>query len=882
MDKSTILIVDDQETNIDLLVDALGNTYEIIVAMNGHEALEAAKTEIPDLILLDIMMPGMDGYEVCRCLKADEATRRIPIIFLTAMDSQEDESKGLALGAVDYIVKPFNPPIVKARIKIHLQLYDQNQTLEARVIQRTAALEASRKALREAMNNLQTSRVANGVFWIQIPEAGLRILCGCPGEIVKHLMIKGYIATVCRGKTSFETGPNAILLSDVLIQNGGFSNLSEFPVMQMLYRQGLIIPNHPNNKGEKPILIGSREQVESQKQYIFRGNFGLANKQEILEAGVSQPMADEMMRLKNKFRFGMEPSIEELLDSVVVENNPVEIKNQVSVNRMGLNIYEFSYKGRTTQVDLNLDSKEIYSSPYSLGHHKIQRAYFAVIHSGDGDGWNTKAPSMGSIMIFQGGIYLIDAPPNIRHILRSLGIDISEIVGIFHTHAHDDHFASLPVLMQSDHRIKYFATPLVRASVSKKFSALLSLDEEGLSNFLDFQDLEFDQWNNCDGLEVKPIFSPHPVETNIFIFRALGEDGYKTYAHYADIISLDLLLKMVGDDPDGISLATYNGVKDAYLLPATLKKIDVGGGMIHGQAMDFKHDASEKIILAHTEKELTDEQKEIGSESSFGQCDVLIPGNRRYLGTYAGRYIKSFFPFLKEQDLNLLLNTGVIDFNPGAMILKKGETPAHLYLILTGTVEYIDSALDIKRNLSNGCFIGEFNLFQKGVSSGVYRTLSHVSALGFSFDFFHIFLKKNQMFDRTKEMFARIEFLKSTWLFGEESSYAVQHKIAQTMGAIELDENDSVFEHSPPGLVLIKSGEIKVRDNRGSVVDILTPGDFFGESCFFNPVNNDLQFVATQVSQLYVIKEPELLKIPIVHWKLLEVNDKRRKKIEWD
>ena len=821
--KSIILIVDDNEIFIDLLVNTLEDDYEIITAMNGHDAL----------------------------------------------------------GAVDYITKPFNPAIVMARVRVHLELHDQNQVLEDRVNLRTAELEAGKKALQKAMNNLQTIQVTNGVYWIQIPEAGLYILCGCPEEIVKHLMIKGYIAIVCQGGAYFETGPNAILLSDVLIQNGGFSNLSEFPVLQMLYRQGLIIPNHPNNKGEKPILIGSREQVESQKQYIFRGNFGLTTKQEILETGISQPMVDEMMRLKNKFRFAMKASIEDLLDSVIVENKPVEIKNQVFVQRTGLNVYEFSYKDQTTQVNLNLDVRETYTSPYSLGHHKIKRDYFSIIHSGEGDGWNSSKTSMGSIMIFQGGIYLIDAPPNILHTLRSLGIDISEIVGIFHTHAHDDHFASLPVLLQSDHRIKYYATPLVRASVSKKFSALLSLDEEALFRFFDFHDLEFDQWNNCDGLEVKPIFSPHPVETNIFIFRALGNAGYKTYAHYADIISLDLLYKMVGDNPDSISMDTYNRTKDAYLIPANLKKIDIGGGMIHGQAMDFKHDTSEKIILAHTEKELTDEQKEIGSEASFGQCDVLIPGSSDYLRTYAARYFKSFFTFLDEKDFNMLLNTRIIDFNPGSMILKKGEFPAHLYMILTGIVEYIDSDSGIKNNLSNGCFIGEFNLFKERSSSGVYRTLSHVTALCFSFDFFRRFLEKNHIFDQTEKMFARIDFLKSTWLFGEESSYTVQHKIAQAMQAMALDENSPAFEQQSPGLYLIKSGEIQIRDNDNTLLETLKSGSFFGENYFFEPDKPSLQFITTQPSRLYVIRDPGLLEIPIVLWKLLEIYERRRKKMEW-
>jgi hemerythrin len=879
--KSTILVVDDVESNIDLLVEALGNDYDVSVVMNGRDALEVSQSEIPDLILLDIMMPEMDGYEVCKRLKADPSTQKIPIVFLTALDGQDDEGKGLALGAVDYITKPFNPAIIKARVDIHLQLHDQNKVLEKKVHQRTAQLEASKKELQKALKNLQTSQVTQGVYWIQVPEADLNILCGCPGEIVKHLMIKGYIATLHKGEISFESGPNAILLSDVSIQNGGFSNLSEFPVLQMLYRQGLIIPNHPNNKGEKPLLIGSREQVESQKQYIFRGNFGLISKQEIMAAGISDVMADEMMRLKSRFRFGMEPSIENLLDSVVVDNKPVEIKNQVFVRRMGLNNYEFSYKGRSTQVNLNLDHKQSYASPYSLGYHKIKRDYFSVIHTGEGDGWNTSKPSMGSIIIFQGGIYLIDAPPNILYILRSLGIGISEIVGIFHTHAHDDHFASLPVLMQSDHRIKYFATRLVRASVSKKFSALLSMDEGALSLFFDFHDIEFDQWNNCNGLEVKPIFSPHPVETNIFIFRVLGNSGYKTYAHYADLISLDLLKNMVGDGPDCINRDTYHYIKASYLLPATLKKLDIGGGMIHGQAEDFKKDTSGKILLAHTEKGLTDNQKKIGSESSFGQFDVLIPGTRDYLRTNASKYFKSIFPFLDKNELDLLLNIEIIEFNPGSLILKEREMPNKLYFILTGAVEYINIASGITNTLSNGCFIGEFNLFKKGLSSGTYRTLSHVSALCYSFDFFRTFLKKNQLSRETQEMFERIDFLKTTWLFGDESSHAVQYKIAQTLKTVALDENNSVFAQHLPGLYLIKKGEIQAKDHRGFVASVFKQGDFFGEAHLFSPNSIGLEFIASRPSQLFAVIAPGILEIPIVHWKLKEVHDRRRKKLEW-
>ena len=118
----SILLVDDTEASLDILVQTLGDDYEIRVAMDGESALERVAEQPPDLILLDIMMPGMDGYEVCRRLQENDRTSRIPVVFLTAMNQDEDAAKGLALGAIDYIGKPFNPELVKARIRNHLLL----------------------------------------------------------------------------------------------------------------------------------------------------------------------------------------------------------------------------------------------------------------------------------------------------------------------------------------------------------------------------------------------------------------------------------------------------------------------------------------------------------------------------------------------------------------------------------------------------------------------------------------------------------------------------------------------------------------------------------------------------------------------------------------
>jgi len=141
-----ILVVDDTEANIDILVEALSSDYEVSVAMDGQSALDDVKENIPDLILLDIMMPGMDGYEVCRQLKKDPKTHNIPIVFLTAMTGDEDEAKGLNLGAIDYITKPFNQDLVKSRIKNHLELKLLQDQLEMQVKIRTKQLEQTQEA----------------------------------------------------------------------------------------------------------------------------------------------------------------------------------------------------------------------------------------------------------------------------------------------------------------------------------------------------------------------------------------------------------------------------------------------------------------------------------------------------------------------------------------------------------------------------------------------------------------------------------------------------------------------------------------------------------------------------------------------------------------
>ncbi|OGT34351.1 MAG: guanylate cyclase [Gammaproteobacteria bacterium RBG_16_51_14] len=158
-EKHTILIVDDTQENILLLSEVLESDYLTKAAINGERALKIAfAAEPPDLVLLDVMMPGMSGYEVCRRLKVNPETRRIPVIFVTAMNEVDDETKGLELGAVDYITKPISPPIVKARVKAHLELYERRRELEQMVVK----LEEQAREL-AAWNQTLEQRVAEGV-----------------------------------------------------------------------------------------------------------------------------------------------------------------------------------------------------------------------------------------------------------------------------------------------------------------------------------------------------------------------------------------------------------------------------------------------------------------------------------------------------------------------------------------------------------------------------------------------------------------------------------------------------------------------------------------------------------------------------------------------
>ncbi|MDZ8188731.1 MAG: response regulator [Nostoc sp. ChiSLP02] len=161
-ENTLILVVDDTNTNLEIVFHILTNAgFEVVTEVNGERALKEAESKLPDLILLDVMMPKIDGFETCKKLKEKPETCDIPVIFMTGNSDTDSKIKGLNIGAVDYITKPFNEEELLARIKTHLQLRNLTKTLENRVAERTAALSRALKDLQESQLQLvQTEKMS--------------------------------------------------------------------------------------------------------------------------------------------------------------------------------------------------------------------------------------------------------------------------------------------------------------------------------------------------------------------------------------------------------------------------------------------------------------------------------------------------------------------------------------------------------------------------------------------------------------------------------------------------------------------------------------------------------------------------------------------------
>jgi hemerythrin len=726
---------------------------------------------------------------------------------------------------------------------------------------------------------IEKTKIINGLYFVSIPKADLYIQCGSPVESVKHLSKAGIIKNISKDDFYYESGPNAILLSDIMIQNGEFCNVSEFSVLQMLYKQGLIIPNHPNNNGSKPILIGNANQINSQIEYIYRGNYGLVSHEEIQSCGIDKNYADELMKMKLKFAFGKLHSANNLLDCCYVLNDKLEIKNGVFIERKELNMFEISYEDETITVDLNLKESQSYPSPYNFVQDKINREYFSIVHSGQGDGWDFKRPSMNSLITFKDKLYLVDVVPNIKHILKALSVDINEIDGVFVTHTHDDHLAGIPSLIRSDKLIKFYATPLVILAAAKKLSALLGIEEFEFYNFVDVHPLKMDEWNDLDGLEVRPELSPHPVETTTFKFRVAHGDDYKSYGYFADIISEKVLKGMITNEKNtlGVSESFYNRVFDNYLESMDLKKIDIGGGMIHGVCEDFKDDTSSKMILSHISEDLiTNENKSIGKVVSFGYKDVLISSNENYDYKLIEKYLKINFPTITDEETSEFSKLDVIEFEPSTIIVKENTFIDKNYLILSGQVELLEVLNDEDIVLTPGTIISNQVSFEAMMLQLRYTAKSYVKALEIPNEFYNKFKDEHCFSEELEANEVDRSILITTKLFNEQITYSTLNQVIKTLKSHTI--KDEVIEIDPSRVYIIITGRVDIKVGE-EILETITNGDYFGGVKSLLNYPSLFNFNIAKNTLLYSIDAKSVERIPVVRWKILERYSLKKEKL---
>ncbi|MBV2143539.1 diguanylate cyclase [Falsochrobactrum sp. TDYN1] len=166
-ERATVLIVDDEVSNIEIMNAVLEDDYEICFATSGEQAMDVARSVLPDLVLLDVMMPGIDGYEVCARLKNERLLADVPVIFTTGLDDQEAEVRGLSVGAIDYVTKPINPIVLRARVSNHIELKRLRDQLAQMAVTDAMTGLSNRRQL-ETTLKAETTRLASSGAWLSV------------------------------------------------------------------------------------------------------------------------------------------------------------------------------------------------------------------------------------------------------------------------------------------------------------------------------------------------------------------------------------------------------------------------------------------------------------------------------------------------------------------------------------------------------------------------------------------------------------------------------------------------------------------------------------------------------------------------------------------
>jgi len=243
--RQKILIIDDTPANIQILNEFLQQDYAIFFSTNGPDGVRIAQQELPDLILLDIMMPEMDGYEVCAKIKTDPLTRQIPVIFITAMNAEEDEAKGLDAGAIDYITKPVSAPIVKARVKNHLELKRHRDELK----KLTMELDKKNQELNMLAREDALTGLANRRYFDEVLDAEIK-RASRSGQLLSLILCDVDFFKSYNDHYGHVAGDRCLqAIGKVLLQN--FKRVSDLPARYGGEEFAVIFPDTPpGNAGQ--------------------------------------------------------------------------------------------------------------------------------------------------------------------------------------------------------------------------------------------------------------------------------------------------------------------------------------------------------------------------------------------------------------------------------------------------------------------------------------------------------------------------------------------------------------------------------------------------------------------------------------------------------
>jgi hemerythrin len=335
----------------------------------------------------------------------------------------------------------------------------------------------------------------------------------------------------------------------------------------------------------------------------------------------------------------------------------------------------------------------------------------------------------------------------------------------------------------------------------------------------------------------------------------------------------NMVTKSPGDD--GPSKELFEKVKTNYLTEATLKKIDIGGGMIHGLAQDFINDKSHKIILSHTNRNLTPQEKEIGQRATFGKVDILIPSNANPMIFYAKKYLKNYFPSNVIEHLRDIINCPIIAVDAGSILLKQGGEKSSLYLTLTGNVEMIHSKKGLHQMVSAGSLIGEMAALLSEPRKKTYVAHGHVWALKIPANIYQDFIKKHRLLQHILKRRTNKNILLNLPIFEQMASSYTINTLSQALTRKFIHRNNKIPLGSNPELIIIISGTFALKGSKGQTIENLQKNSICREETILFPKMPINDVIALSDGEYGIISGKQINEIPAVIWKLFEIYDNR-------